>query len=153
MNLAVMEIRVVGGTLEQPLAEFFHDLAKAGDDEYFHPHPLTHDEAKKRAQYTGEDLYYVIMENEKVIGYAMLRGWDEGYEIPSLGIAMHPSVRGLGLGELLIRFLHAAARRRGCDKIRIRVYTQNAHAVELYKKLGYCFESEQAGQLVGFLTL
>lgn len=153
MNLAIMEIRVVDGTLEQPLAEFFRDLAQTGDDEYFHPHPLTPDEAKKRAQYSGDDLYYVIMENEKVLGYAMLRGWDEGYEIPSLGIAMHPSVRGLGLGELLIRFLHAAARRRGCDKIRIRVYKQNAHALALYKKLGYCFESKQAGQLVGYLTL
>lgn len=153
MNLAVMEIRVVGETLERPLAKFFCDLAKAGDDKYFHPHPLTHDEAKKRAQYSGKDLYYVIMESEKVIGYAMLRGWDEGYEIPSLGIALHPSVRGLGLGELLIRFLHAAAQRRGCDKIRIRVYPQNTHAVALYKQLGYCFESEQAGQMVGFLTL
>jgi ribosomal-protein-alanine N-acetyltransferase len=153
MNPAVMEIRAVDGTLERPLAEFFRDLAQAGDDDYFHPHPLTNDEAKKRAKYSGDDLYYVIMENEKVLGYAMLRGWDEGYEIPSLGIAMHPSVRGLGLGELLIRFLHAAARRRGCDKIRIRVYTQNARALALYQKLGYRFESEQAGQLVGYLTL
>jgi len=153
MKLSAMEIRVVRETFEQPLAEFFRDLAKAGDDKYFHPHPLTHDEARKCAQYSGEDLYYVIMENEKVIGYAMLRGWDEGYEIPSLGIAMHPSVRGVGLGELMIRFLHAAAQRRGCGKIRIRVYPQNTHAVALYKKLGYCFESEQAGQLVGFVTL
>ena len=153
MNPAAMEIRVVGKTIEQPLAEFFCDLAKAGDDKYFHPHPLTPDEARRRAQYSGKDLYYVVMESEKVIGYAMLRGWDEGYEIPSLGVAMHPSARGLGLGELLIRFLHAAAQRRGCDKVRIRVYPQNAKAVALYKKLGYCFQSEQTGQLVGFLTL
>jgi len=153
MKLPAMEIRVVGKTIEQPLAEFFHDLAKAGDDKYFHPHPFTHGEARKRARYSGEDLYYIVIENEKVIGYAMLRGWDEGYEIPSLGIAMHPSVRGAGLGELLIRFLHAAAQRRGCDKIRISVYPKNAKAVAVYQKLGYCFESEQAGQLVGFLTL
>jgi len=153
MNSASLEIRIVDETLEKPLAEFFRDLRKAGDDKYFHPHPLTDDEAKRRAQYSGKDLYYVLMEGGKVIGYAMLRGWDEGYEVPSLGIAMHPSVRGMGLGKLFVRFLHVAARRRGCGKIRVKVYPENVTAVALYKKLGYSFQSEQAGQFVGFIGL
>jgi ribosomal protein S18 acetylase RimI-like enzyme len=153
VNPAAMEIRVVDKPLEQPLAEFFRALAEAGDEKFFHPHPLTSDEAREHANYSGKDLYYALVEGDRVIGYGMLRGWDEGYEIPSLGIAMHPSVRGFGLGELFMRFLHAAARRRGCEKIRISVYRQNTEAMALYKKLGYCLESEQNDKLVGFVTL
>ena len=83
----------------------------------------------------------------------MLRGWDEGYKVPSLGITIHPSVREVGLGRLFMHFLHVAARRRGCDKIRVKVYPQNVSAAALYEKLGYKFETKEAGQLVGFVQL
>jgi len=152
MNSA-LEFRIVDKTLEQPLAEFFRALKDAGDDKHFHPHPFTDEEAKRCAQYLGKDLYYVLIEGDKVLGYGMLRGWDQGYEVPSLGIAMHPSVRGMGLGELFMHFLHAAARRRGASKVRLKVYPDNTAAVTLYKKLGYTFQSEEAGQLVGFIDL
>ncbi len=153
MNTSALEIRIVGRTLEKPLAEFFRALRKARDDQYFHPHPLTDEEAKRIAQYSGEDLYYVLVESEKVLGYGMLRGWDEGYEVPSLGIVIHPSARGMGLGKLFMHFLHAAARQRGANKIRLKVYPDNTIAVTMYQELGYTFQSEEEGQLVGFVDL
>lgn len=153
MNLSALELRIVDETLEQPLAELFRALKTAGDDKDFHPHPLSDEEAKRRAHYSGKDLYYVLVEGNKVLGYGMLRGWDEGYEVPSLGIAIHPSVRRMGLGELLIHFLHATARRRGASKIRLKVYPDNTAAVTLYKRFGYTFQAEEAGQLVGFVDL
>lgn len=148
-----MEIRVLDETLEKALAEFFRDLSLAGDDKYFHPHPLTDEEAKKRVQYSGKDLYYVMTEGKRIVGYAMLRGWDEGYEVPSLGIVLHPSKRGMGLGELLVCFLHLTAKQRNCHKIRLKVYPENTAAIELYKKLGYHFYSEEAEQIVGIVDL
>lgn len=153
MNSPALEFRVIDKTLEQPLAEFFRALKRVGDDKYFHPHSLTDEEAKRRAQYSGKDLYYVLVEGDKVLGYGMLRGGDEGYEVPSLGIVIHPSVRGMGLGKLFMHFLHAAARRRGASKIRLKVYRDNTTAVTLYKELGYTFQAEEAGQLVGFIDL
>ena len=153
MNSLTLEFRLVGKTLEQPLARFFHALRKAGDDRHFHPHPLTDDEAKRRAEYSGKDLYYVLVEGDTVFGYGMLRGWDEGYEVPSLGIVIHPSVRGTGLGELFMLFLHIVARRRGANKVRLKVHPDNTAAVALYRKLGYTFQTEEAEQLVGFLDL
>ena len=153
MDSSALECRIVDETLEQPLAEFFRALKRAGDDKYFHPHPLTDEEAKKRAQYSGKDLYHVLVEGDKVLGYGILRGWDEGYEAPSLGIVIHPSVRGMGLGKLFMHFLHAAARRRGASKIRLKVYPDNTTAVTMYQELGYTFQAEEAGQLVGFVDL
>jgi GNAT superfamily N-acetyltransferase len=153
MNSLALEFRLVDNTLEQPLARFFHALKKSGDDRHFHPHPLTDEEAKRRAEYSGTDLYYVLVEGDTVLGYGMLRGWDEGYEVPSLGIVIHPSVRGTGLGGLFMHFLHTVARRRGANKVRLKVYSDNTSAVALYKKLGYTFQTEETEQLVGFLDL
>ena len=153
MDSSALECRIVDETLEQPLVEFFRALKRAGDDKYFHPHPLTDEEAKRRAHYSGKDLYYVLVEGDKVLGYGILRGWDEGYEVPGLGIVIHPAVRGMGLGKLLMHFLHAAARRRGASKIRLKVYPDNGIAIRLYEGLGYTFQAEEGGQLVGFINL
>ena len=98
-------------------------------------------------------LYYIMVEGPSVLGYGLLRGWDEGYAIPSLGIAIHPSARSSGLGLSLMHFLHAAARRRGAAKVRLRVRNDNARAVELYKRLGYAFESSEENYYVGFKEL
>jgi len=143
----------VDESCESALAEFFRVLVATGDNQHFHPHPLTEEEARRRARYTGLDLYYVLLERREVLGYGMLRGWDEGFEVPSLGIAIHPSARRTGLGELLMRFLHTAARRRGARRIRLKTYVDNKSALELYLKLGYAFQQEEAGQIVGMLNL
>lgn len=152
MNTVALEIKRVDKTLEHPIAELFRILQNERN-KTFHPHPFTDEEAKKHAQYIGKDLYYVVLEGDHVLGYGMLRGWDEGYEVPSLGIVIHPSVRGTGLAKLFMDFLHTAARRRGARKVRLKVYPDNTAAVNLYKKLGYVFESKKAGQLVGFVDL
>lgn len=153
MKLSRLEFRIVDKTMEQTLATFFQSLKTAGDEKYFHPHPISDDEAKKRSQYSGKDLYYVIWEDDEILGYGMLRGWDEGYDIPSLGVIIHPSIRGCGLGKLFVYFLHIVAMRQGANKIILKVYPDNTNAISLYKKLGYTFQAEDDGQLVGFIDL
>lgn len=135
------------------LSRFLRDLQTSGDEKHFHPHPFTPEEIERVVNYSGADLYYVLVENESVLGYGLLRGWDEGYAVPSLGLALHPAVRGLGLARLFMEFLHAAARRRGASEIRLKVYPDNVRAIKLYKSLGYAFEEEEKGQLVGIVKL
>lgn len=153
MKQTAIEIRHIDESLVGPLAAFFQALGDEGGDKHFHPHPLVADEAARLAHYSGQDLYYVLVEGNQVLGYGMLRGWDEGYAIPSLGIAIHPAARGAGLGRLLMHFLHAAAHRKGALKIRLKVYPENVAALALYKSLGYVFQSQEAGQWVGLLDL
>ena len=153
MSGSGLEIRQIDQVTEKALASFFEALKQAGDEVYFHPHPLTPEEAYKRVQYTGQDLYYVLVEDEQILGYGMLRGWDEGYDIPSLGIVIHPKARGIGLGKAFMHFLHVAAHRKGATKTRLKVYPNNKVAVNLYETLGYVFQNQEAEQLVGFLDL
>jgi ribosomal-protein-alanine N-acetyltransferase len=148
-----LEIIRVQEALADPLADFFQSLRKEGLEKKFHPHPLTDSQARQLAHYNGLDLYYVIWDGRSVLGYGLLRGWDEGYSIPSLGIALHYSVRGMGMSELFMHFLHAAAKLRGARKIRLKVYPDNRAAIKLYQKVGYVFRDKEKGQLVGFLDL
>lgn len=150
---APLEIRAVSPDWAPALGAFFEALRAGGDERFFHPHPLTVAQARVTAGYVGLDLYYVLTEGSQVIGYAMLRGWDEGYAVPSLGIALHPDARGSGLASPFMAFLHAAARRRGAPRVRLKVYRENARAVALYEALGYEFEPTDGDELLGHLTL
>jgi ribosomal protein S18 acetylase RimI-like enzyme len=152
-EVAPLEFRAVGPGLEEPLIAFFEALRSGGDEAFFHPHPLDGDEARRRCGYRGRDLYYAATRGGLVLGYAMLRGWDEGYEVPSLGIAVAPSVRGTGLARSFMAFLHAAARLRGAQAVRLKVYEANIPARRLYASLGYRYEPLPGGELLGRLEL
>ena len=149
-----LEFRRVGPDLERALADFFEHLRSTGEEARFHPHPFTPEAARERAVYAGRDVYCVATADGVVLAYGMLRGWDRGFAIPSLGIATHAAARGTGLGRALMLYLHAEARRRGARQIRLKVYPDNRAAVELYRTLGYVFaEEREQGQLVGLKDL
>ena len=133
--------------------EFCRALERTGETEFFLPHPFTDAELDRRVRYDGLDLYYIAVEGPRVLGYGLLRGWDEGYAIPSLGIAVHPASRSCGLGSSLMHFLHVAAARRQAKKVRLRVNRTNTKAIELYNRFGYEFEPAEGSYYVGFKQL
>lgn len=135
-----------------PLAEFFAALRDAGDERWFHPHPLTATEAQRVCHYAGRDIYSALMQGDRVMAYGMLRGWDDGLDVPSLGVAVHPAERGRGLGRLLMERLHAEARKQGANCVRLTVEAGNDPARRLYDELGYVFEAREGG-LEGVLGL
>ena len=149
-----MEIHLLRPGHAVALGRFFEELKERGADTVFHPHPLTADAALELANHRGKDLYFVLLDGEDVIGYGLLRGWDAGYDVPSLGIAIHPDMEGQGLARLLMHFLRHVAVRRGAKKIRLRVHRTNERAIGLYRSLGYTLtdDDDQRYQL-GILNL
>ena len=135
------------------LAQFFKDIVANKDDVYFHPHPLTCEMAKSIATYEGNDLYLLQIKDNEIAGYAMLRGWDDGYLIPSLGIVIHPNFRRQGLAQKFMEFLHAKAREKSAQKIMLKVYESNLNALRMYQNLGYIFSDKIKDQFVGYLEL
>ncbi len=152
-DLNHLEFLRLAPALRPGLIALFDELAGRGDDHWFHPHPLTAGEAARVCAYQGRDLYYAAAAGESVLAYGMLRGWDEGYAVPSLGIAVHPAARGHGLARAFMGFLHAAASLRGAERVRLKVYPDNAPARRLYERLGYRLEPAADGQLLGQLDL
>ena len=140
--------------LESPFAAFLKRLRDNGDEEFFSPHELTDAKARELAKYTGKDYYCIAVDGNHVVGYGLLRGWDEGYDRPSLGIAVDPGERGKGLSKALMAHLHDVARKRGAGVMRLRVKKNNERAIRLYQDLGYDLKpDEKEGFLVGFATL
>lgn len=127
------------------------------DASTFHPHPMNLHEACRLAQDDGRDVYSLALVRERgaleqAVAYGMLRGWDEGFAIPMLGIAVHPDFRGRGVGRAMMEYLHCIARLRRAPAVKLKVYADNEPAIALYESLGYTFMPEpQNGQRVGVL--
>jgi ribosomal-protein-alanine N-acetyltransferase len=132
---------------------FFEMIKSKREDTYFHPHPFDKLKAEELGHYKGNDLYFLQTREGQLLGYGMLRGWDEGFPTPSLGIMIHPDHRGEGLGEQFMDFLHEQAEQKGAKKIRLKVYPENKGAIALYKKKGYVFFDVKDGQLPGYVKL
>jgi ribosomal protein S18 acetylase RimI-like enzyme len=135
------------------LARFFQEIVINKEDNNFHPHPLDIKEAEYIASYPGQDLYFLQIKGNEITGYGMLRGWDEGFSVPSLGIAIHPSSRRQGLAKNFMAFMHQRAKEKGAKKIRLTVYTDNIAAIRLYRSIGYTFSEEKDHKVVGFCEL
>lgn len=148
-----IECRRLSSEWRRGFGEFCRALEASGETAFFQPHSFADASLDRLVQYQGLDLYYVLVEGPQVLGYGLLRGWDEGYAIPSLGIAIHPQARSFGLGSLLMHFLHLAALRKGASKVRLRVRDDNLKAIALYKRLGYVFESSEGAYQVGYKDL
>lgn len=116
---------------------------------HFHPHTFDKETLLHILSEAQKDLYYIILFNNKIIGYGILRGMDEGYETPSLGIAIDKDYSGKGLGSLLMSFLETSARLHGYTKMRLRVNKDNQKAISLYEKLGYSFTISDENNLLG----
>lgn len=135
------------------LLEFLATLAAAGDDRWFHPHPFDRVAVERLADPSCRDEYRLAVVQDAIMGYGMLRGWEEGWAVPSLGLAIHPRFRGLGAGRRLLTHLHERARFRGADTVRLKVYRTNGAAIALYTSLGYRFEPCSENELLGLLSL
>lgn len=139
-----VQFRIAGPGDERALAEIFTDIGGP----FFRPHPFTPEEARRLAAYTGRDVYAILLVGRRPVAYGMLRGWDEGYTTPAVGVAVRTGARGKGFGRLMMAFLHVEARARGASRVRLRVHPDNVVARRLYESLGYVYSGEERGELV-----
>ena len=153
--LPVLELTRLRMPQVDALARMLAAIDRAGESRQFHPHPFARDHLETLCDDRLRDLYYVLATSDAVIGYGLLRGWDEGYTVPSLGLAVHPEHRRAGHGVVLMHFLHSAARVRGASRVRLRVHAGNDTAIALYRAQGYQFEpaTDSDGLLVAYKSL
>ncbi|MBS6791072.1 ribosomal protein S18-alanine N-acetyltransferase [Megasphaera sp.] len=90
-----------------------------------------------RAEFDNRVARYYVLEGDDgtVAAYADL--WLIADEGQLANIAVHPSARGLGYGETLLRTAMEALFHDGCRSVFLEVRLSNAAAIALYEKLGY----------------
>lgn len=135
-NIA-FKIRQVQNADYEILARFFEENSRPEITRYFHPFPLTAETAHQIACVVHRDLYYIAVQEKEILGMCMLRGWDEGFDVPSFGIMVYRKFQGLGLGHRLVEFAISEARRLGCPSIRLSVYASNMHAIGIFTSFGF----------------
>ncbi len=118
----------------------------------FTPHPFDARTAYQICTHPGKDKYYAFQAGKQLLGYALLRGWNEGYTTPSLGLAVHPDHQHRGLGHLLLQHLLAEACTAGAKDIRLTVHPDNAIAQKFYATYGFSL-ANQSGKIVGKRSL
>lgn len=137
---------------EAALADFFRDVQS--DAGLFHPHPLTDEFAHFACTHRGRDQFYGFFdEDDTLIAYGMLRGWDEGYEIPAVGLIVHPALRGRGQSEAFMRCLSSAAAAAGATRIRGRLLKRNTISRRMCERVGYKFTIDDGDYLIGYADL
>jgi ribosomal protein S18 acetylase RimI-like enzyme len=122
---------------EPSLTALFERADGVGEMRYFDPFPLTRATARRLCQEGRRDRFYVAVADDGIVGLSMLRGWDEGYAIPSFGVMIDPSWHGRGLGARMTDYTIDEAWRAGCEAIRLSVYGGNVVAAEMYRRRGF----------------
>ena len=138
-------VRFLEPTDGDALAEFYESVPR-GDYRFYSPHPLTRDEAMKKAQ-RADGSHFVcavgVEESEKIAGYAWY-DWKDAESAPSVfGICLRRDYQGSGAGQALMRRLFEAAREIGPARITLTVQKSNLRAVALYQKMGFTILREQ----------
>jgi RimJ/RimL family protein N-acetyltransferase len=132
-----MEIRLIKEEDYELLAAFFSNNDIVAITRFFTPFPLTRKTARWIACEEHQDKYYFGIVDEAVIGFSMLRGWEEGYSIPSFGMFIDNAKHGLGYGKQLLDLTIDAASQLGCAQVRLSVRLGNQPAYRIYKSRGF----------------
>lgn len=140
------------------LTRFFAAIAAdAAVQAFFTPHPFDAEMARRICTRDAitEDEYFARFEGDEMIGYGMLRGWDEGYAVPAFGVCVSPGQRGKGVGHDLLAFAIELAAGKGAESVMLKVHEGNPAARALYESFGFTFNEHtpDGAQLVGRLEL
>ena len=144
-----LQIEAVEPWHAQSLCELFEANAWTSVAAMFDPFPLTAEQATRIAVEPRKDRYYVAVMRGRPVAMAMLRGFDEGYEIPSFGIFVDHNHHHQGIGRRFTEWTIAEAQRIGCEAVRLSVYAGNPVALQMYRSLGFFEQYREPAERAG----
>ena len=138
-----LRIRALRPADDEALGRLLEENGAAGAAPFFHPFPLTRDTARGLLRRPGADRYLGAWVGGRLVGFAMLRGWDAGFVIPSFGILLDGPFRRRGIGTRLTRHALRVAGAAGCRAVRLTVHAGNHAARRLFDRAGFVEVSRQ----------
>lgn len=134
--------RLTSADAEQ-LAALFTRNAVPDVAHTFDPFPLTPETAHDLLRPERLDRCFGAFDGSGLVAFSMLRGRDEGYDVPSFGIFVDRSEHGRGLGSRLTAWTVEQARETGAPAVRLSVYASNLGALRIYERLGFDVQSRE----------
>jgi glycosyltransferase involved in cell wall biosynthesis/ribosomal protein S18 acetylase RimI-like enzyme len=130
-------LRALGPSDQEVLARFLERNDVPEITGHFHPFPMSSDSAEEIVLRAGDDRYFGAFAEGRLVGLSMLRGWNEGFDVPSFGIVVDHASHGQGIGSLLTDFTLDRAPWLGTEQVRLSVYASNERAHRMYVARGF----------------
>lgn len=104
---------------------------------YFIPFDFSTETIKNILKNKIRDFYIGIYCGDVLTGFYILRGFDQGYKMPSYGVYVHSSFSRKGLSELSLLHAISTCKLLNIKKIMLKVHPENQIALNLYLKHGF----------------
>lgn len=115
-------------------------------------HPFNFDEATLAAVLAGrgQDVYTGVFLREQLVVFFMLRGWNEGFDVPAFGILIDEQHRGHGLEMMSLEAAKAICKLRGAKRMMLKMHPENISAKGVARKIGFAYAGEEteSGNLI-----
>ncbi|MCA1567605.1 MAG: GNAT family N-acetyltransferase [Acidobacteria bacterium] len=86
----------------------------------------------------GRDVFMCLFfGHAQIVGFFMLRGWNEGYEVPAFGILIDEQYRGYGLEMAALDTAKVICRLRNVPRLLIKMHPDNISAKGVARKTGF----------------
>lgn len=133
---ALIELRQLNLTDLPDIVELW-DKDPADYNLHFIPFEMNLQNLKSIIEQADKDLFIGVFVAKKAAGFFMLRGFDNGYEIPSYGVWISKQYANKGLAKLTLQHSIAICRMSGVKKIMLKFHPENIIAMKMYKKFGF----------------
>jgi RimJ/RimL family protein N-acetyltransferase len=118
------------------LAVLFHS-ADPEYSKYFTPFSFDEETLRNMLLTAVKDQFFSIKVNNRLSGFYMLRGFDEGYQIPSYGVWIAPEYAGCGLAKLSLQHAICFCKVNRVKKLMLKVAQENTIPKKIYEDFGF----------------
>lgn len=86
---------------------------------------------KKKDQFNG------IFINNIPVGFSMLRGLDEGYDIPSYAVWISRKYHSFGLASLALNHAYTVCKINGIKTMMVKIHPKNIKCIKYHENFGF----------------
>jgi RimJ/RimL family protein N-acetyltransferase len=104
---------------------------------YFIPFNFDVQTISKKLNSIKDDCYFGIFIENKIAGFYMLRGFDEGYKIPSYGVWISKKFSKMGLSKLTLQHAVSFCQLNRIKELMLKVHPDNLIAKKIYENFGF----------------
>ena len=106
---------------------------------YFTPYNWADESFLDAVANKSRDQFYGLFINKTPVGLYMLRGLDDGYEIPYYSNWISRNYKGFGLATLALKHAYTTCKLNGIKTMILKVHPNNTVAKNMYEKFGFRF--------------